>query len=475
MKSTYNFVFLLLSLNVFAAPSKELLHFEEFPFLVEQVLDEDKNSSACDTVLGGFVIPNDSIELVLFDQYVCFGDSIQVDFPEGDFSRYESFSWFQKDEVLSSDSSIIIHKEDTFRFELYGCDTLSQAFELIYYTSNQGDSLLPDLNICEGDTVEVQYPRGLTGGYTAYRWFFEDEFYSSSLGAIEISESGTYSLELYGCDTIKDSFVLTTTEVNRTSYSFPDTIICPAEDNYIHFPEGDFSSYKEFSWLYNGEFYSTDSTILIDKEGVYGLSFTGCYDRIQTFQVSFPYTPIPEFYFQPLCLGDSIVIDFSSKTHQLYPNISWFRDSVLFSEDSTLTTNEIGSYQIEFYGCDTLIRNFEISYSEFDGCDCQIAMPNFFSPNGDNKYDEFKPFYIHNDAENQELCTSTDYNLQIFNQWGKNIYSSNTNDELPNWDGKNSRGNNRLEGLYYYRITYKLNTYPPDVKHDISGYFHIYR
>lgn len=471
MKPIYNFVFLLIfSLNIFVA------HSSEFPFLVEQTLNEGNDPSACDTLSGGFVIPNDSIDLVISNQYVCFGDSIQVDFPDGDFSRYKSFSWYQRDQVLSSDSSIIIHEEDTFRLELYGCDTLSKTFELIHHVSNQGDFLLPDLNICEGDVVNVMYPKGLTGGYTAYRWFYQDSDYiKSSLGSIEISEEGTYSLELYGCDTIRDSFVLTTTEVNTTPYSFPDTIICPVEDNYIDFPEGDFSSYSEFTWVYNGEFYSTDSTILIDREGVYGLSFTGCYDRIQTFQVSFPYTPVPEFDFSPLCLGDSIFIDFTAKTHQLYPSISWYRDGILFSEDSSLSTNEVGSYQIEFYGCDTLIRNFEVSYFEFDGCDCQIEMPNFFSPNGDNNNDVFKPFYIHSDAENQKLCTSTDYNLQIFNQWGKNIYSSNTNDELPNWDGKNARGNNRLEGLYYYRIQYKLNTYPPDVKHDISGYFQIYR
>jgi hypothetical protein len=106
-------------------------HSSEFPFLVEQTLNESNDPSACDTLSGGFVIPNDSIDLVISNQYVCFGDSIQVDFPDGDFSRYKSFSWYQRDQVLSSDSSIIIHEEDTFRLELYGCDTLSKTFELI--------------------------------------------------------------------------------------------------------------------------------------------------------------------------------------------------------------------------------------------------------------------------------------------------------------------------------------------------------
>ena len=103
MKPIYNFVFLLiLSLNMFVA------HSSEFPPLVEQMLNESNDPSACDTLSGGFVIPNDSINLVLSNQYVCFGDSIQVDFPEGDFSRYQSFSWYQRDQVLSSDSSITV-------------------------------------------------------------------------------------------------------------------------------------------------------------------------------------------------------------------------------------------------------------------------------------------------------------------------------------------------------------------------------
>ena len=474
MKSIYNFVFLfIISLNSFATTSFDDEYFEKI--LSEKTSDNEVDYSVCDTLSGGFLIPNDSLELMIFDPYVCFGDSIEVDFPLGDFSRYKTFSWLQNDQVIGTDSSIIISEEDTFRFELYGCDTLSTDFELIYYTSNEGDSIFPDLEICKGDSIEVNYPRGLTGGYSSYRWFYEDRFLSSSLGTIVIKDAGTYSLELYGCDTIRESFTLTTVEINKTPYSFSDTVICPAEDNYILFPEGDFSTYKEFNWLYNGDFYSKDSTILVKEEGKYGLEFKGCDDKYRTFDVIHQSTDLSFIYDHSICFGDTVEIDIPEYVFEFYPEWYWYKDSVKFSQDTSFFRFEPGNYSLELYGCDTLVKDFEISYGQYNGCDCQIEMPNFFSPNGDNNNDVFKPRYSNSDAENHEICTSTEYKLEIFNQWGKNIFSSTKKDELPDWDGKNSRGVNRVEGLYYYRIQYKLNTYPPDVKHDITGYFHIYR
>jgi len=147
MKSIYNFVFLFfISLNSFATISFDDEYFEKF--FSENTSDNEVDYSVCDTLSGGFLIPNDSLELMIFDPYVCFGDSIEVDFPSGDFSRYKSFSWLQNDQVIGTDSSITISEEGSFRFELYGCDTLSTDFELIYYTSNEGDHIFPDLEIC---------------------------------------------------------------------------------------------------------------------------------------------------------------------------------------------------------------------------------------------------------------------------------------------------------------------------------------
>ena len=434
---------------------------------------EIQDESPCDSLSDlNLVAPTD---FNLLDAYFCYGDSLKVDFPKGDYSNYSSFSWFQAGVFLSTDSAIVIHEEDTFSLALYGCDTLELSFESLYFTAHNGESLLTDLTICEGDTAEVRFPKEYLTGYNTFRWFSDGEFYSSSLGVVSVTEPGTYILELYGCDTIQDAFVLSTIPVNNTPYSFPDTTICPAEENYVSFPEDDFASYESFSWLHNGAFYSSDSTVLFKDEGVNELAFVGCKNRSESFYVSFPYAFVPEYYFQSLCIGDSVAIAFDDDVHELYPDIAWFRDGNLFSDSTSLSTNDIGSYQIEFYGCDTLVRNFEVAYTDADGCDCQISMPNVFTPNGDGVNDVFMPKYIHEDAEDFDICTTTVYQLELFNQWGKNVFSSKTDKELPQWDGENSRNTNLREGLYFYKIQYQLNTYPEGVNHNMSGYFQIYR
>ena len=56
--------------------------------------------------------------------------------------------------------------------------------------------------------------------------------------------------------------------------------------------------------------------------------------------------------------------------------------------------------------------------------------------------DYFKPFnnYEGEFVDPETICMSTDFLMDIFNQWGKHIISIIYDDELPYWDGKNSNG-----------------------------------
>ena len=70
---------------------------------------------------------------------------------------------------------------------------------------------------------------------------------------------------------------------------------------------------------------------------------------------------------------------------------------------------------------------------------------------------------------------STNFHMEIFNQWGRHIVSVDSNDELPYWDGKNSNGNEMNSGVYFYRITYQVNIYNQPEEKEITGYFHLYK
>jgi len=71
-----------------------------------------------------------------------------------------------------------------------------------------------------------------------------------------------------------------------------------------------------------------------------------------------------------------------------------------------------------------------------------LYIPNVFSPNGDNRNDEWTVFHSQN-----LLLTE----CSIFNRWGELVYHSPT--DQPKWDGK-SQGEDCLPGVYVYVLHY---------------------
>lgn len=70
--------------------------------------------------------------------------------------------------------------------------------------------------------------------------------------------------------------------------------------------------------------------------------------------------------------------------------------------------------------------------------DCQLQMPNVFSPNADGVNDVFRPFDLENIAA---------YRLEIYNRWGKQLWVSEN--PQTGWDGGGAG-----DGVYYYRLKY---------------------
>ena len=50
-----------------------------------------------------------------------------------------------------------------------------------------------------------------------------------------------------------------------------DISICPGDYVQISFPSGDFSSYSNFAWFFEGQYFSNDSNISIFSVGTYEL------------------------------------------------------------------------------------------------------------------------------------------------------------------------------------------------------------
>ncbi|MGB0882082.1 MAG: PKD domain-containing protein [Vicingaceae bacterium] len=80
----------------------------------------------------------------------------------------------------------------------------------------------------------------------------------------------------------------------------------------------------------------------------------------------------------------------------------------------------------------------EVVFTSFN--EIGTIIPNVFTPNGDGMNDKLQFFNIDQTAE---------YNVQIFNRWGKKVYEGA--DALAHWDGGDAN-----EGTYFYVLKYRI-------------------
>lgn len=84
-------------------------------------------------------------------------------------------------------------------------------------------------------------------------------------------------------------------------------------------------------------------------------------------------------------------------------------------------------------------------------CNCNVYIPNAFSPNGDDLNESFGPI---------AFCDLEQLELSVYNRWGELVYqTSNPSDK---WDGKYN-GDNSPVDVYVYVINYKLFNEPAKV------------
>jgi gliding motility-associated-like protein len=96
------------------------------------------------------------------------------------------------------------------------------------------------------------------------------------------------------------------------------------------------------------------------------------------------------------------------------------------------------------------------------------ALPNVFTPNGDNFNDLLQPLRC------PRFVRSVD--IKIYNRWGEEVFTSNNNINI-NWDGKSKNGNALSEGVYYYTaiVTFERLNPADEVPFELKGTIHLMR
>ena len=126
-------------------------------------------------------------------------------------------------------------------------------------------------------------------------------------------------------------------------------------------------------------------------------------------------------------------------------------NSPISGDSTTITYNDFGDYEIILIAYDTYDRCADtVSVKVKVEGKSALIMPNIFSPNGDGKNEFFAPILYDKDTKPDGSRNITEYNLQIYDRWGKLVFE--TNDFNTVWDGKRRNGSQATDGVYFWLV-----------------------
>lgn len=267
---------------------------------------------------------------------------------------------------------------------------------------------VPDIQntfFCANDTAILTAPDGL------YTYLWQDGATQDSLSiddTLVVTDTGTYWLDIsYACDQVtRQTFEVIPYDISLPNYSGTDTFCIGDTLQLEAFP------YLSYTWD-NG---AIGPNILITEADTLVVTVTTtCETTEDTLEIAIK--PLPSIDFgndSIVCWGDTIQIG------AIVPDaISYeWQDG---SEDPFYTVTEPQTYSVlvttDCYA-ETLSKTFE------SNCPCEYFIPNIFTPNEDGLNDVFRPLLN---------CRTLNYELRIFNEYGKLIFRSL--DPFKGWDG----------------------------------------
>jgi gliding motility-associated-like protein len=261
--------------------------------------------------------------------------------------------------------------------------------------------------------------------------------------------------QVSGCDS---TIVTTVTEVVVNPGQYPAT----CDGNFVVTLEG--SSTPEggnLSWsgpagitFSNPNFGTSNATA--SAGGTFNISLTDnrCPNNpvstqlIMRTPVTVGFNPIGQ-----LCLGETYQLTAQVSGSSATPYI--WSDPLDFYEDengSSVIVNATDIGVTEDYEISIVVPGLSpcpsaTAFVVVEVIDCEILIPNIFTPNADNKNDRFEIPGIENFPGSRMI---------IYNRWGKVVYESDSYGfPMPNgfWDGKHYKSGRRVDdGVYFYEL-----------------------
>ncbi len=296
-------------------------------------------------------------------------------------------------------------------------------------------NLGPDTLLCEGEFIQLDAGTG-----TSYQWSTSET--SQQINVIQPGEYYVNVTDTNGCN-ISDTIEITYHYINL---DLPAGIsFCPGDSATIDAG----NSSVGYQWSTG----ATTSTIVVNSAGQYWvIADDGGYcNKSDTIQVSLSQVPDVNIEVSQGICATMIL----KATGDADLTFEWSTGE----EGETIIADKDDTYWVDAYNGDC--HNFDTVDVNVEMQQIEEIIPNVFTPNNDGLNDELK----------FQLGELKSYDLQLFNRWGKKIYTST--DVSSNWDGK-INGRAGKDGIYYYILTYE-SLCDGEGEKTISGYVTLLR
>lgn len=340
----------------------------------------------------------------------CFigGNTVQLTAPAG----YQSYSWNNG----SQNTQIAVNGPGTYYVTATdSCEIRIDTFTLTAITATVS-SHLTDTTLCFSSQVLLN----ARSGYDTYLWHTGGTQQSQWVNTSAPAYVSGYHISQ--CRIMRDTFYFH--NIDFTPQLGNDTLLCSGDSLQLdpHTPDS-----LEYTW----NDHSTNSTLWARQPGTYWVRTTnGLCSKTDTIHLrERPFT---------VDLGTDVRLC-EGKTYTLRADLAG--SSYLWNTGSTaasIETRSSGLFKVEVR--DGNCFSTDSVYLSFVPCEDCLFLPNAFSPNGDGRNDVFQV---------QPRCPVANYQIKIYDRWGRSIFSSNTLNY--HWDGY-VKGRAADIGVYYYII-----------------------
>ena len=369
---------------------------------------------------GGWIFSTTAAPIHMPDYNRCNNELVFVKGPDSGFVHY---SWAPAYNINHTDSaSVTIWPDHDTSYTLTainndGCQTIDTINVHVFNTPPV--HLGNDTSFCANSQLLLD----AGNGYTGYLW--QDQ---STGQTLLVNQAGQYWVEATDSNhcKVRDSLQVLNVYPMPVVHLGADANVCESRIMLLDASTPGAS----YEWQ-DG---SSDAQYMVRKAGTYSVKVTknGC---SSTDSIHVNYIMIPHINLDAsrvICLGEKVLLN--PAIDSLW-QLKW-QDG---SSNPTYTVTNPGTYSL------LATNNCGSDYAEImltEG-NCHVAVPNAFSPNGDNHNDIFRVYGTDG---------MSDFRLVIYNRYGQMIFE--TTDKNAGWNGKFNQ-QDCPGGTYMYMLQYR--------------------